>query len=161
MSVTVKKRRRWPWIVLAVVLLLVALPVAWRLRPLSATERSLVGRWKSTDGVSSFHLSADRRFHWESVDDQFVHGLSATHRSQPLLFHLVDSRMLTMDGVWSAGKSSISFRDDVDHDNFVFLSWLGRARAYVASPFSSTAAVLWHTPDRFELCGQEFTRVQE
>ena len=161
MSVSVKKRRRWPRIVLAGLILIVGAPIAWRFRPLSAAERTLVGRWGSTDGLSSFDLSANRRFHWESVDKGFVYGLSATHRSQPILFHMVDSRFLTMDGHWSATRSFLSFRDDVEPDNFPFLPWLGRMRAYAVVTFASTAEVHWDGPDRFELCGQEFTRVQD
>ena len=45
MSETVTRRRRWPWVVLAVVVLLVAGPLAWKYRPLNATERKLVGVW--------------------------------------------------------------------------------------------------------------------
>lgn len=45
MSETVTRRRRWPWVVLAVLLLLVAGPLAWKYRPLNATERKLVGVW--------------------------------------------------------------------------------------------------------------------
>lgn len=45
MSETVTRRRRWPWVVLAVLLLLVAGPLAWKYRPLNATERKLVGAW--------------------------------------------------------------------------------------------------------------------
>ena len=159
MSDTPKKRRRWPWMILVGVLLLVGAPIAWRFRPLNATERTLVGHWKGADSVTTFELSANRRFHWESVDKPFVDGVSATHRSQPLLFHMVDSRLLTMEGDWSATRSSLSFQDDVDTDNFVFLSWLNRLRAYAVAPFSSTAEVHWHGPDRFDLCGQEFVRV--
>jgi len=42
-----KSRRRWPWAILAVVLLLVGGPIAWRFRPLNETERRLVGTWRS------------------------------------------------------------------------------------------------------------------
>lgn len=45
MSETVTRRRRWPWVVLAMVVLLVAGPLAWKYRPLNATERKLVGVW--------------------------------------------------------------------------------------------------------------------
>jgi len=161
MSATAKRRRRWPWIVLAAVLLVVGGPIAWRFRPLNATERALVGRWKCVDDVSVFELSADRRFHWKSVDSDFINGLSATHRAEPLLFHLVDSRLLTMQGHWSATKSSLSFRDDIDLDNFSFLPWLSRMRAYAVVTAPSTAEVRWHGPDRLEVCGHEFARVQE
>ena len=160
MSVTAKKRRRWPWILLGV-LLAAGGPLSWHLRPLNSTERSLIGRWKSVRGIATVTLSSDGRFRWESVDEKFIEGFSATHRSQPLLRHMVDSRLLTMEGTWSATSSSLSFHDDVDGDNFVFLSWLGRLRAYVVSTYSSTTEVLWHSPERFEMCGQEFVRDRE
>jgi len=62
MNETVRKRRRWPWVVLAVVLLLIGGPIGWQLRPLTATERQLVGRWGPSTGVVMYHFRADRRF---------------------------------------------------------------------------------------------------
>lgn len=56
----VNKRRRWPWIVLAVVSLLFGVGIAWHFRPLSAAEREMVGVWQS--GISTYTLTADRRY---------------------------------------------------------------------------------------------------
>ena len=59
---TVQKRRRWPWAVLAAVLLLIAAPIAWRSRPLNAAETALVGRWvRAADGWS-MEFRSDRIF---------------------------------------------------------------------------------------------------
>jgi len=45
MAETVKRRRRWPWGLLAALVLLIGCPVARRLRPLNAEERAVVGVW--------------------------------------------------------------------------------------------------------------------
>lgn len=60
MSEIVKKRRRWPWAVLAAVLFLVVGPIAWQFRPLNATERQLVGRWGHDPDHVIWHFHADR-----------------------------------------------------------------------------------------------------
>lgn len=46
MNETVKRRRRWPWGLAAVVLIVVGGPLAWRFRPLNQTERSIIGTWR-------------------------------------------------------------------------------------------------------------------
>lgn len=46
MAEIAKGRRRWPWWILAVVvLLLFGGPFAWRFRPLNAAERRMLGTW--------------------------------------------------------------------------------------------------------------------
>lgn len=42
----IAKRRRWPWVVLAALLIVGGGPIAWRLRPLNAEERSVIGIWR-------------------------------------------------------------------------------------------------------------------
>lgn len=64
------RRRRWPLWLLAVVLLLIAGPIAWRWRPLNATERALLGTWRiaqpNVSGAAFSSLdttyTADRRW---------------------------------------------------------------------------------------------------
>jgi hypothetical protein len=61
MSETVnRRRRRWPWVILTVILLLVGGSVAWNLRPLNANERAMVGLWKN--GPSYRVFTANRRY---------------------------------------------------------------------------------------------------
>ena len=63
MTETTKRRRRWPWLVLAVGMLLVGGQLAWRFRPLNATEKLLVGKWGGTNpDVVVYHFHRDRRF---------------------------------------------------------------------------------------------------
>lgn len=56
------KRRRWPYVLAALAVLLVA-PFAWKLRPLTATERSLLGTWRYRAAPQPIllRLTADRR----------------------------------------------------------------------------------------------------
>lgn len=68
MSDTVRKRRCWLWGMLAAVLLLVGVPIGWRLRPLNSVERQLVGDWKTLSPTlevihnPTYRLKANRRF---------------------------------------------------------------------------------------------------
>lgn len=59
-----KKRRRWPWMVAGLILLLAVAPAAWqRYRPLSETERRLIGDWlEVSDGedLHALHFRPDR-----------------------------------------------------------------------------------------------------
>lgn len=72
MAEIAKKRRRWPWVVLAVCLLLAIGQVAWKFRPLNAVERPLVGRWGLPEVI---RLQADRRMF---MDGDFVGVWSAS-----------------------------------------------------------------------------------
>jgi len=140
LSETVKRRRRWPWWLLVTVLLLGSGWIAWRFRPLNATERTLVGRWESIDDGSLYEFAASRRFQTTNPD----------------------SRVATMQGLWSATDSSLSFRDHVPRAKFSHLPWLKRMRAYAVVTFlPSTAEVRWHSPDRFEMYGYEFARIPD
>ena len=62
MTETAKRRRRWPWIVLAGVLILIAGALAWPFRPLNPTEQQLVGRWLYGSEVH-IQFDANRRYH--------------------------------------------------------------------------------------------------
>jgi hypothetical protein len=56
------KLRRRHFVLLAVVLLIGA-PLAWRYRPLNATERKLAGNWTTDDPLGShFIFTPDRKF---------------------------------------------------------------------------------------------------
>ena len=58
-------RSRWPLVVAAVMLLIVAFPVAWMFRPLNATERAILGTWRldaSRAADVRLTFTSDRRF---------------------------------------------------------------------------------------------------
>lgn len=78
MSDIVKKRRRWPWVILAVLLLLVGAPIAWRLRPLNETERSVIGTWRCEHDYAIDYetFTSDRRLTIRT--DNFATGDSET-----------------------------------------------------------------------------------
>lgn len=65
-----ENRCRWPWGVAALVILLVCLPLAWSFRPLTASEKRLIGRWSrppeiETDlPVPHLTFASDRNFEW-------------------------------------------------------------------------------------------------
>lgn len=69
-----KKRRRWRWIALALLMLLVGGPIAWRFRPLNEHERQVLGKYEVQFSpqirtgevpkwvLENLALSADRRY---------------------------------------------------------------------------------------------------
>ena len=66
------KRRRWPWVVLGLLLLVIGVPIAWRFRPLNSEEKRLVGRWRSEptfDGAAivAYHFADSRRYTFSGV----------------------------------------------------------------------------------------------
>lgn len=63
MTETVKKRRRWPWVVLSAILVLTAGAMAWHFRPLNTAEKALVGSWRPPGALSDteYRFDADRR----------------------------------------------------------------------------------------------------
>lgn len=86
---TAKRRRRWRCVVLAVLLLSVGTSVAWRLRPLTETERRLLGTWLWEEARMEFKFTSDRRF------SRRVHGEVLEHGNWPasngeVFFHSVD-----------------------------------------------------------------------
>lgn len=62
MTGTAEKRRRWPWAVLALGLILAGGPLAWRFRPMNSTETALVGRWTWTKYGNTCDFEANRRY---------------------------------------------------------------------------------------------------
>ena len=98
MTETVKKRRRWPWVILAAVLLLVGGPIAWRLRPLNATERRLVGTWTPEDPAMTPEL------------------LPFTLKPDRTLFYSALGGTLTFPGRWDATSETIEIQMDPDPD---------------------------------------------
>jgi len=126
-----KSRRRWPWAILAVVLLLVGGPIAWRLRPLNAAERTLIGFWVVEGGSRSMHLTADRCIRIAGKDV----------------------------GAWSASEKAISVRYAVAFKDLAGAPWLDRIYTYfkMREP-QQTSDIRWKGPDRFRLGNEEFVR---
>ena len=118
---TVGRRRRWPWVVLAAVLVLVGGPLAWRFRPLNATEKRLVGRWQSTfvDG-SIYEFRPDRR--WK-------HSLFGER------------------GSWTAANGEISFRLDPSSPPLTVQPWLGRLKTFITRLDPSRVTIILDGPD--------------
>jgi len=99
MSETVKNRRRWPWLVLFVLALLIGGPLAWRLRPLNSAERALLGEWygakasvrgRAVRGTVIF--SADRRFLSRSGNGSYLNRGSWRVTASGLLDFTTDSK---------------------------------------------------------------------
>lgn len=137
---TVKRRRRWPLVIAAIVLILVAAPLAWQLRPLTADERALVGHWRSvTPSNADYFLSADRRFRITfdaaiAPDRQFVRGTWTAYDSS---FHV------------RARPSGSPWRNP-----------LRRCYAWITAPTES-AKIRFDGPDRFWMEKVEFVRVPD
>lgn len=92
MMETVKRRRRWPWLILTVVLIAIGGPLAWRYRPLNAEEKRLVGTWSSLPpyegaAIRTYHFADSRRY-----TEGYVFG--------PVV------------GEWSMSRGVLTFRPD-------------------------------------------------
>jgi hypothetical protein len=65
MTEIVPKRRRWLWLIVATAFALIGGSIVWRLRPLNATERRLLGSWSPTHTAQGpFTFCEDRTFYW-------------------------------------------------------------------------------------------------
>ena len=76
MNSVARRDRRWRWWLLALALLITAGPMIGRWRPLTATERALVGTWSNSTPGAKLQFSLDRR-----VDGQFY--LKADRLGEP------------------------------------------------------------------------------
>lgn len=130
MTETVRKRRRWPWMALAVVLLLVGGPIAWRFRPLNANELRLIGPWHEYLGHQQFRLTSDRRF---TIQERVASNNG-------------DIIILTRSGSWSCRGDRLDMQLDE--------SWkeLGR-RMLGRHPFEYlySGEITWQSKDEFKL----------
>jgi len=128
MTEIAKRRRRWPWVVLAVLLLVVGGPIAWQFRPLNTAEKALVGRWTITGPQEAIEFRPDRRF--------LLRGIPA--------------------GSWSASETSLSVRHEVSFGDLAGHPWLERVGAYLACRLIPTSSdVTWFRPDQFHWNGYE------
>lgn len=126
MTETAKRRRRWPWIVLAAVLLPVCGSMAWRCRPLNTAERGMLGHWtfleSSIETRAVFY--ADRTF---AIDGETV-------------------------GSWSASPSTIWLRTPVTFAETAGLPWPTRLAFFIGHRLlSGSTGIEWDGPDRFIL----------
>jgi len=138
MSETAKRRRRWPWLFLAALLVLVGGPVAWQFRPLTPAERALVGHWRSSVHDADYHLSSDHRFQ--------------------LTLDLGDQESLPVRGSWTASGSSFHVRAVPGGS-----PWKNPLRhwcAWISAPTES-ANIRLDGPDRFWMNNVEFVRVRD
>lgn len=137
----IMKRRRWKWYVLAAVVLVGLSPFLWRLRPLTADERSLIGTWREVRSGVYIQFTADRRFSGysgASIEQSGTWRLSPGH--------------LTMihDGL----PFSWSWRD--------VLPWLQGTRGTPVNhvlKFTGTTEMSWDAGDELEPI--EFCRISE
>lgn len=137
MTDTVKKRRRWPWLVLAA-LLLIGGPVAWRFRPLNQTERGLIGRWRHEKQLLDF--TSDRRW-WARGGTSNIRGV---------------------DGSWSASESSICMTKYIPGSLLRHFPWTSRIRLALETMLSRPSVELrWSGPDRVWIQGVEYVRVAD
>ncbi len=119
-----KKRRRWPWVVLVTTLVIVGGPLAYRFRPLNAAERALVGRWTDNGGefATIFQLNPDRTM----VEDETV-------------------------GSWSASGTALYLHTPLEATEG--LHWRARVSLYLSNIFSPRIDIRWDGPDRFYIKG--------
>ncbi len=132
-----RRRRRRPWLVLAVFLVQFGGQLVWKFRPLSTAERKLVGRWEASDGRTFYRFEADRRFAALSRDPQ----------------------LSPIPGTWSATDASISIQHD-DSASLPGRPLLERLVVRVYLLFLPvTAEVRWYDPNHFELREYDFRRL--
>lgn len=123
MAETSINRRRWLWLILSAVLILIGGPIVWRLRPLNALEKRLVGEWQYYRGLYNspsvaFTLHADRTIrrgestgHWHASDGKLFLSFSigSALRTQPGSFwQRLD---LAWQGFWSVRPEPVIFDD--------------------------------------------------
>lgn len=86
MADSIKKRRRWPYAVFA--LLMLGGAFACLFRPLNATERRVVGHWVSTDSWRTpWTFLPNRTFHWLHASGQSVRGTWSCSSSMIEIVH--------------------------------------------------------------------------
>lgn len=135
MTETAKKRRRWPWAILVVVLLLAGGRIAWRFRPLNAAELAIVGKWAVTEPS----------------------GPIAHFRPDHSVF--LDGREIAE---WSASANSLSLKYRVSIGDYPTLKWSARLSAYIKLRlFPQSYELTWDGADHFSLDIGEFYRVPD
>ena len=129
------KRRHWPWLVLAALLLVVAGPRLWRFRPLNATEKSLVGRWQSTRDGPIYTFRADRSYECSFIFDSW--------------------------GTWTAANGEISFQYPLSFPSPRGQSWLGRFKTFYSQLHPTRVTFNLHGPDLLLMVGNSYARLPD
>lgn len=124
MTETVKRRRRWPWVVLTTVLIAVAWPLAWRYRPLNAEEQRLVGTWRS---LPAYDGAAIRTY-------QFTNSRRYSRYTESGFFE--DS------GTWQMSKGVVTFHRDRSIRSMVGDA-IAACKAFVDPSTWQDVTVLW------------------
>lgn len=143
MTEALKKRRRWPWVLVALVLMTAA-SFAWRSRPLNEMERALVGEWRSADPDRKLHvaiqLAANRRYRTTVSGNETGTGT----------------------GRWTARGNTICFGQDVSFWGETGMPWRIRFQNCFNTLLTvETVDFRVDGPDRVWLEGHEFVRVHD
>lgn len=135
---TAKRRRRWPWVALAALVLLIVGPIAWRFRPLNADERALVGHWQGAGPATQvWEFDADRRWRIRSTETNSADTC----------------------GNWTATSTAISFTQDLSRIGLQNLPWHRRVLAQFRAKTPTPNPIEWRGSDCFSFLGYEMKRV--
>lgn len=147
MSEIAARRRRWPWGVISVIVLVVGVPLAWKFRPLNATERKLLGTWESSPkNRLSFH--ADRRFYLSGATPGDPVSEEAKSFIPPLEF----------GGTWTASGNSL-YRDGFSH---LDMPWQDRLTLFWATLTEDAAeSVIFDGPNQIRLRRVRYDRLPQ
>lgn len=139
MTETVRKRLRWPWMALAVVLLLVGGPIAWRFRPLNKSERRLLGTFEVSfrDGVLGLQTPG------------FVLEEVTFYSNRQYVRRILDvGHPVVQRGSWEAGQDTITLKPI--SPTGIGVPWHARLRAYVSELLQPRREAMgWDGPDCF------------
>jgi len=120
MTETVKKRCRWPWVIGTVALALIGGPIAWEFRPLSATEKRLVGDWYDPiQPEAGIRFYGDRRYEAIEMLDPPPTYVNTVVRGVPVQSEAMPSsgdrkiRSVTK-GSWHAEGNQVTRSPDVE-----------------------------------------------
>lgn len=137
MSDSAEKRRRWRWVAVVGVVVIVLGMIAWRFRPLNTTELALVGTWRSVDGSPIFQFDPDRRWEGKSIGNR---------------------------GNWSANAAALTTTTDIsvaEIQGIAGFPWRTRVEIFLYAKFHRyVKTIRFEGPDRLWLDSTEFTRVR-
>lgn len=118
MSEIVPRRRRWPYVVVLLILVVGGFPFAWRYRPLNSTERRLVGGWSSPapDEPPQMGYKPSKMLHFFKADRTYVSLLESRLMEPPDSAKVIRERAGM--GTWYCSGSTLTllpeFPDETD-----------------------------------------------